>query len=114
MGCLTKWLDFTKRRVKRVLSRQNYLDKFYPHSVLTLFLQLGIAYEAEIEKFARVWCNPDLDLLVNEVTAIKEMFEVENNDNMTWMTELLSNKYAVESENIDRLIYVVHTVRVKR
>ncbi len=106
-GCLGMLLDHLKRRAKRALANQNYSTvKFYPHSVLTLFLQLTTAYD-EVEKFAMVWCNSEN--LTSEVEAIKKIFETENKDDMVWMTELLSNKYT--SENIDRLIYIVSTVK---
>jgi len=108
MSCLTNWLDYLRRRVKRTLANQGYLDKFYPHSVLTFNLQLGVAYEREIDKFARTWCNSNLNI-INEVVALKEIFEAENKDDIVWMMELLSNKYA--NENVDRLIYSLSVVK---
>jgi hypothetical protein len=95
-----------KRRAKKILIAQNYLDKFYPHSILTIVIQMAIAY-GEVEKFSRMWCNSNLS--VNEMNATKEIFEIENKDDMTWMAELLLNKHAVE--NIDRLAYIVSTMK---
>jgi hypothetical protein len=95
------------RRAKRVLVNENYLDKFYPHSILTLTIQMHIAFN-ETEKFAK-WCDSDLNSLLRAVIAIREIFEVENNDDITWMAELLSNKHV--TENIDRLLYIVATVK---
>jgi hypothetical protein len=109
MGCLNLWLDYLRRRTKRILANQNYVDKFYPHSVLTINLQLSAAYEAELEKFARIWCVFGSKLLFNEVLAMKEIFEVENKDDAVWMAELLSNKYV--AENIDRLVYLLSVVK---
>lgn len=106
-SCLGLLLDSVRRRVKRVLANQNYLDKFYPHSLLTIFVQMAIACD-EAKKFAMVWCNSD-SILVNEIVAIKEIFETENKDDATWMAELLTNKYAVES--VDRLIYLASTMK---
>jgi hypothetical protein len=107
-NCLSMRLDSVKRMVKRALANQKYLDRFYPHSVLTIYLQLGVAFEFEIDKFTRIWCNSDSSV-VNEIVAIKEIFEVENKDDMTWMIELISNKRI--NENIDRLIYIVSTMK---
>jgi hypothetical protein len=108
MSCLSNWLDFARRRVKRILANQNYLDKFYSHSILTFWLQLNVAYKDEIDKFVRIWCDSDSNL-VSEVVAMKEIFEIENKDDATWMIERLSNKYI--AENIDRLIYLVSMKR---
>jgi len=105
MNCLQIYLGALMRRVKRTLSNQKYLDKFYPHSFLTLTLQMSVAYN-EAEKFARAWCDSSE---LNEVVAIKEIFEVDNKDDATWMAELLSNKHV--AENIDRLIYIVSTIK---
>jgi hypothetical protein len=105
MNCSAKWLDFVKRRVKRALANQGYLDKYYPHSTLTFYLQVSVAYDFEIDKFARIWCDSDLK---PEIIALKEIFETENKDDATWRTEILTNKYV--AENIDRLIYLVSTV----
>jgi hypothetical protein len=106
MGCLQLYFGALMRSVKRTLTNQKYLDKFHPHSFLTLSLQLSVAYN-EVEKFARVWCNSNP--LLSEVSAIKEIFEVENRDDIVWMMELLANKYA--NENIDRLLYLLSTVK---
>ena len=108
MGCLGLWMDYLRRRAKRILANQNYLDKFYPHSILTFYLQLAVAYEHEIGKFAKTWCNSDSSI-INEVVAIKEIFEIENKDDVAWMMELLSNKHTIE--NIDRLIYLLSVVK---
>jgi hypothetical protein len=103
--CLNMWLDSTKRRIKRVLANQNYVDKFYPHSILTFYLQLATAYKFEIDKFARTWCDSGLPNLFSEIVVIKEIFEVENKDNIVWVMELLSNGHAIE--NLDRLMYLL-------
>jgi hypothetical protein len=95
------------RRVKRILTNQNRSGKFYPHSLLTITLQMTATY-GEAEKFASIWCDSDPNTLPSvqaEVVALKEIFEVENNDDMVWMVELLSNKHV--AENIDRLLYNV-------
>jgi hypothetical protein len=108
-NCLNLWLDSAKRNVKRILANQNYHDvKFYPRSILTFHLQLSVAYKFEIDKFARMWCNSDSNLF-SEIVAVKEVFEVEDKDDIVWMAELLSNGYA--AENIDRLIYLVSIVK---
>ncbi len=101
MGCLNLLLDFARRRVKRLLNDQNYLDKFYPHSVLTIAMQMIVAY-GEAEKYARIWCDAEPNI-ANEVNAVKEIFETENKEDAVWMTELMANKYV--AENVDRLIY---------
>jgi hypothetical protein len=105
MSCLTKWLDYVRRRVKRILINQNYHSaKFYPHSILTVNLELSVAYEREVARFAETWCtNENNGNLVEEIKALKEIFETENGDDAVWYAELLSNKYA--NENVDRLIY---------
>jgi hypothetical protein len=107
MDCLNMWMDFARRRVKRILHSQNYIDKFYPHSFLTINLQLSTVYKAEIDKFTKVWC--DGSNLINEVEALKEIFETENKNDMVWIAELLSNKHV--AENVDRLTYVVSTMK---
>jgi hypothetical protein len=99
MGCPELLLGSLMRRTKRVVN-QNHLDKFYPHSLLVFSIQLSVAYEHEIIKFAKIWCNGEN--IVAEVRAIKEILETENRDDMVWYTELLLNKYA--NENVDRLI----------
>jgi hypothetical protein len=108
-SCLALWLDHTRRRAKRALTN---LDRFYPHSILTFYLQLSVAYKYEIDKFARMWCDSGSNLandLVNEIVAVKEIFEVENKDDIVWFVELLSNGYT--NENIDRLIYLASTMK---
>ena len=107
VGCLSMLLDYVKRRAKRILADQGYLDRFYPHSMLTLTIQMAVAYN-ETEKFARIWCGSDSNI-VGEVVAVKEIFEAENKDDMTWMAELIANKHV--AENIDRLAYIVFTVK---
>jgi hypothetical protein len=107
MGCLELLLHSIMRRAKRILVNQNYHDKFYPHSILTLSIQMATAYN-EIGKFVRTWCNGEVNLEAEVgavVSAIKEIFEAENRDDATWMIELLANKHAIE--NVDRLIYLV-------
>jgi hypothetical protein len=104
---MTLLLDYVKRRAKRILANQGYLDRFYPHSMLTLAIQMVVAYN-ETEKFTKIWCGSDSNV-VEEITAVKEIFEVENKDDMTWMVELIANKYT--AENIDRLAYIVFTVK---
>jgi len=106
MACINAWLDSMKRRTKKLLAVQNYLDKFYPHSILTIAIQMAVAY-GEVEKSARIWCNSDLS--VSEVNAIKEIFEIENKDDATWMVELMANKHV--AENVDRLVYIVSTMK---
>ncbi len=108
MSCLTKWLDHLKRKVKRALANQGYLDRYYPHSVLTFYLQISVAYDFEIGKFARIWCDFEPNP-VTEIVAVKEIFEVENKDDIVWMAELLLNGHI--AENIDRLIYLLSTVK---
>jgi hypothetical protein len=107
-NCLGIWLDYLKRRVKRALNEQKYLDKFYPHSILTFYLQLAVAYKFEIDKFARTWCDSG-SRLVNEIATIKDIFETENKDDMVWITELLSNGHV--AENVDRLVYLLSVVK---
>jgi hypothetical protein len=98
------WLDNLKRRAKRILNQNYHSDKFYSHAILTINIQLSVAFEHEITRFARLWCI-DEDI-VAEVRAIKEIFETENEDDMVWYAERLSNKYA--DENIDRLVSGVY------
>lgn len=103
------WMDFQKLKIKRNLANQNrHVDKFCPHSTLTIWLQLTTTFEHEVVKFARMWCDTDPVNLINEIRAIKEIFETENKDDMTWMVELMANKYT--AENIDRLIYLYYTI----
>ncbi len=108
MSCLDLLFSILMRRAKRILASQNNSDKFYSHSILTVVLQTAVAYN-EIEKFTRTWCNSNSNLLISEIVAVKELFEIENKDDTTWMTELISNKYI--AENVDRLIYLVTTVK---
>ncbi len=107
MSCLDLLFSVLMRRAKRILVSQNYSDKFYSHSILTVVIQMAVAFN-EAEKFARTWCNSSSNL-ASEIVAVKEIFEIENKDDATWMTELISNKYI--NENIDRLIYLVFTVK---
>jgi hypothetical protein len=105
-GCASLLLGYLMRRAKRILANtsQNHGDKFYSHSLLTITLQMVVAYD-EARKFARTWCddsNPNL--LVDQVVALKEIFEAEDEDDMVWMMERLTNKYA--NENIDGLLYI--------
>jgi hypothetical protein len=109
MGCFNLMASFIMRKVKRILVNQNYHDKFYPHSMLTLTIQMVIAYN-EVEKFAKTWCDgvTDVEILKAEVTAVKEIFEAENKDDAVWRIELMTNKHT--NENVDRLIYLVSTL----
>jgi hypothetical protein len=96
MNCLELWLDIERHRMKRALVNQNrHTGKLYPHGLITVRLQLATAFEYEVAKFARMWCTDDPVALVREVRAVKEIFEVENQDEMVSMIELLANKYAV-------------------
>jgi hypothetical protein len=93
MDCLTLWLDLLKWKAKRVLANNNnnnHVGKFYSHTTLTIHLQLAVAYEHEIDKFAKLWCDSDPVYLINEVRAVKEIFEVENADDSVLMLERLN------------------------
>jgi hypothetical protein len=101
--CLTTWLDYKKRRLKRILKEHFLIDKFYPHSLLVFTLDLSTAYYEEITKFTKLWCNNQTATEIHdEIKAIKEIMEIEEQDNTTWNTELLANKYI--NERIDSLI----------
>ena len=104
-SCFGLALGALMRRAKRIMASQNY-GKFYPHSILTIVLQMHVAFN-ETEKFAKVWCSSGFP--GNEIKAVKEIFEVENKDDAVWTAELLSNKYV--AENVDRLIYIVSIVK---
>jgi hypothetical protein len=92
MSCLGLWLDIAKWKVKKKLVN-SHADKFYPHSILTLWLQLSTTYEYEIVKFAKLWCDSEPTTLINSIKAIKEIFETENQDDMVSLIERLANKY---------------------
>lgn len=93
VDCLALWLGITQWKVKRNLANQNrHADRFYPHSILAIHLQLAVAFEYEVAKFARMWCSDETNI-VAEVKALKEIIETENGDDATWYIELLSNKY---------------------
>jgi uncharacterized membrane protein YccC len=97
VDCLSTWLDLdVKRRVKRNLANHRHADKFYPHASLTIHLQLAIAFEHEIVRFARKWCLAEPVELINEIRAIKEIFEAENQDDWISTIEMLANKYAID------------------
>ena len=102
-NCLNLWLDYKKRSLKRVLEKHFLLDKFYPHSLLLFTLDLSTAYPNEINKFTTTLCHEEPGKTIHEeIEAIKEIFAIENHDNITWHIELLANKYV--NERIDSLI----------
>jgi len=102
-SCLSKWLDYKKRRLKKVLEEHLLIDKLYPHSLLVFTLDLSTIFNEEIAKFTRSWCSSETsEKIIKEIEAIKEIFTTENEDTMTWNIELLANKYM--NERVDSLI----------
>ena len=54
-----------------------------------------------------MWCiDENVKDVIADIRAIKEIFGTENEDDMTWHAELISNKFI--NENIDRLISGVY------
>jgi hypothetical protein len=102
-NCVTFWLGIVKMRAKRLLNQnRRYTNaKVYPHSILTIVLQLNTAYENEMAKFARMWCVEDVATVITEMKAVRELFEAEDGDGAVLYTELLASTY---DDNIDRLI----------
>jgi hypothetical protein len=112
-NCLNMWLDYKKRSLKTILNQHSLLDKIYPHSLLTFTIKLSTAFHEEIKNFVITWCNggaieTTTNTMYNDIEAIEEIFETEDQDYTTWYTELLANKHYYE--DIDRLItnYMIH------
>jgi hypothetical protein len=78
-------------KVKRAHNNNNkHTGKFYSHTALTIHLQLVTAFEHEVIKFARLWCDSEPAYLIGEIRAVKEIFETENNSDVVLMLESLN------------------------